>query len=77
MARKNVHVVPAGNGWAVKQEGRPTPISNHRTQAAAADAARPVARRNASEVVIHRPDGTIRNSNSHGNDPHPPRDRKH
>jgi hypothetical protein len=27
-------------------------------------------------VVIHRPDGRIRDSDSYGNDPIPPRDRK-
>ena len=77
MSKKNVHVVPSGNGWAVKQEGRSTPISNHRTQAAAENAARPVARRNESELVIHRPNGQIRDSDSYGSDPNPPKDQKH
>ena len=77
MARKNVHVVPSGNGWAVKQEGRATPVSNHRTQGAAAKAAIPVAKRNHSEVVTHRRNGQIRDSDSYGNDPHPPTDKKH
>ncbi len=77
MSKKSVHVVPAGNGWAVKQAGRQTPISNHRTQAAAQRAGEPVARRNESELVIHRPNGEIRNSNSFGNDPNPPKDTKH
>lgn len=77
MARKNVHVVPSGNGWAVKQEGRVSPISNHRTQGAAENAARPVARRNESEVVIHRPNGQIRDSDSYGKDSNPPKDQKH
>ncbi len=77
MSKKNVHVVPSGNGWAVKQEGRSSPISNHRTQNAAENAARPVARRNESELVIHRPNGQIRDSDSYGNDPNPPRDTKH
>jgi hypothetical protein len=27
--------------------------------------------------VIHRPDGRIRDSDSYGNDPHPPLDQKH
>ncbi len=29
------------------------------------------------EVVIHRPNGQIRDSDSYGNDPNPPKDRKH
>jgi hypothetical protein len=61
----------------VKQEGRVSPISNHRTQSAAENAARPVARRNESELVVHRPNGQIRDSDSFGRDPHPPTDRKH
>ena len=76
MSKKNIHVVPSGNGWAVKQEGRSTPISTHRTQGAAEDAGRPVAKRNESELVIHRPGGQIRDKDSYGNDPCPPRDRK-
>jgi hypothetical protein len=77
MARKNVHVVPSGNGWAVKQEGSVSPISNHRTRGAAENAARPVARRNESEVVIHRPNVQIRDSDSYGKDSNPPKDQKH
>ena len=57
MSRKNVHVVLSSKGWAVKQEGRATPISNHRTQGAAAKAAIPVAKKNYSEVVTHRRNG--------------------
>lgn len=73
---KNVHVVPSGNGWQVKPEGG-KPVSNHRTQAAAAKAAKPIAQQNKSEVVIHRPNGQIRDTDSYGNDPNPPKDRKH
>jgi hypothetical protein len=49
----------------------------HDTQREAADRAREIARNQHSEVVIHRRDGTIRDSDSYGNDPNPPRDRKH
>jgi hypothetical protein len=73
---KNVHVVPHGNQWQVKPEGG-RPVSNHRTQGAAEDAARPIAKRNESEVVIHRPNGQIRDKDSFGNDSHPPKDKKH
>ncbi|MCY2953493.1 MAG: DUF2188 domain-containing protein [Planctomycetota bacterium] len=73
---KNVHVVPNGNQWAVKREGIATPISRHRTQTNAADAGRPIARAAKAELVIHRPNGQIRDKDSHGNDPCPPRDRR-
>lgn len=65
---KDIHVLPQGTNWVVKPEGG-APLSTHRTQDAAIDQARPVARRNESELVIHRPDGTIRDSDSHGHDP--------
>lgn len=77
MSKRNVHVVPNGNGWSVREAGRQAPVSNHRTQAVAQDAGRRVAQRNGSELVIHRPNGQIRNTNSFGNDPNPPRDTKH
>jgi hypothetical protein len=74
MAKKDVHVVPSGNGWAVKQEGRASPVSNHRTQGAAQDAGRRVAQQKECELVIHRPNGQIRDKDSFGSDPNPPRD---
>ena len=76
MAKKpNIHVTPKGNGqsgWKATPAGGGAG-TNHRTQAAAIKAATRVAKANQSEVVIHRPSGQIRDSNSHGNDPHPPK----
>lgn len=77
MAKKNVHVVPAGNSWEVKREGSGSSISSHRTQGAAEDAGRRVAKADRVELVTHRPDGRIRDKDSFGNDPNPPKDRKH
>lgn len=76
MAKKqNVHVVPKGGQWAVKPAGE-KPTSTHKTQQAAIEKAKPTAKKNQSEVVIHRPNGQIRDSDLYGNDPCPPRDRK-
>jgi hypothetical protein len=61
----------------VKEEGTSEPISTHRTQELATQNAVPLAKENKSEVVIHRPDGTIRDKDSYGNDPNPPKDTKH
>jgi hypothetical protein len=77
MSKRNVHVVPSGTAWAVKKEGQAAPVSKHRTQGAAEDAGRTIARKNESELVIHRPDGQIRDKDSYGNDPCPPKDMKH
>jgi len=77
MSKKNVHVVPAGRKWAVKREGTGSPDSTHLTQRAAEDAGRKIAKQNQGELVIHRPNGQIRDKDSYGNDTCPPRDTKH
>lgn len=74
---KNQHVVPHGDEWAVKGAGNEKATSIHSTQKDAIDAARDIAINQRSEVVIHRPDGTIRDKDSYGNDPNPPKDKKH
>lgn len=77
MAKKNYHVVPREGQWAVVGEGNARASSVHSTQRKAIDAGRGLAQRGRSEVVIHGRDGRIRDSDSYGNDPLPPRDRKH
>ncbi|MFH1525993.1 MAG: DUF2188 domain-containing protein [Bacteroidota bacterium] len=74
---KNQHVVHHKNGWAVKGEGNSRPSSVHTTQKKAIDSARDIAINQKSEVVIHGRDGKIRDKDSYGNDPHPPKDKKH
>ncbi len=73
MTRKNQHVVPHGDGWAVKGAGNTRATSVHDTQREATDAGRAIAQRQGSELVIHRPDGRIRDKDSHGQDPFPPK----
>lgn len=76
--KKDVHVVPhRDGGWATRKEGAGRVGSRHPTQGAAIERAREQAIRQRTEVVIHRRDGRIRDSDSYGNDPNPPRDRKH
>lgn len=77
MAGKNVHVVPSDGRWAVKLEGQKTHLSQHRTQTAAENAGRPVARAQRSELVTHRADGRIRDKDSYGHDPASRKDTKH
>jgi len=78
MARNNNrHVVPHGDDWAVRKPGSNRVSSTHDTQQAAIDAARQGAQRDRSELFIHRPDGRIRDRDSYGNDPNPPKDTKH
>jgi hypothetical protein len=70
---KNQHVVPHGGAWAVRGAGNSRVTSTHGTQAEAQSAAREIAINQRSEVVIHRPDGRIRDKDSYGNDDYPPR----
>lgn len=74
---KNQHVVKRSDGWAVRGEGNIRDTSHHGTQKDAAAAARDIAINQRSEVVIHGVNGRIRDKDSFGNDPCPPRDRKH
>lgn len=70
---KNQHVVSHPDGWAVKGEGNDRATSVHSTQAEAIDAARSIARNQQSELLIHGRDGQIRERDSYGNDPFPPK----
>lgn len=74
---KDQHVVKRDEGWAVRGEGNSRDTARHPTQAEAIDRARDIARNERSEVVIHARDGRIRDSDSYGTDPNPPRDRRH
>ena len=61
------------DGWAVRGERNQRDTSHHRTQSEAERAARDIAINQRSEVLIHGEDGRIRERNSYGNDPHPPK----
>lgn len=74
---KNQHVIPTETGWSVKGENNTRATSTHSTQKEAIDRAREIAKNQKSEVVIHGKDGKIRDKDSYGNDPNPPKDRKH
>jgi hypothetical protein len=63
--------------WGVRGEKNDRPTSINPTQSDAIDIAIDIAKNQRSEVVIHHRDGTIRDHDSYGNDPFPPRDRKH
>lgn len=73
MNKKNQHVVPHGNQWAVKGEKNEKATRVVETQTEAIKIAREIAINQHSEVVIHRPNGRIRDKNSYGNDNYPPK----
>lgn len=69
----NQHVMPLGDKWQVKGEGnsRATLITN--TQKEAIEKAREIAKNQKSELVVHNKEGKIREKDSYGNDPYPPK----
>ena len=70
---KNQHVVPHNGKWGVKGAGNSKVTIIAETQSQAIELAREIAKNQNSEVVIHRPNGQIRDKNSYGNDPFPPK----
>lgn len=79
MSKKNIHITrrKSEDKWAVIGEGDGRASSLHDTQGDAIDAGRRLAEKNKSELVIHDRENKIRDKDSFGNDPFPPRDRKH
>ena len=77
MAKNSHHVVPAPDGgWNVKKGGADRASKHFDKQKKAIDWARSVSKGSKGELVIHRRDGTIRDKDSYGNDPLPPRDKR-
>ena len=77
--RGNVHVVPAGASgrFVARVAGERAPFTAPTTQGLAIRAAIKEARVRKCEVVIHRGDGRIRDSDSYGGDSPRVRDLKH
>lgn len=77
MAPKDVWVT--GNskvGFKVRTEGAGRAASAHTTQREAIDAGREMARARRSELIVQNEHGRIRQKDSFGNDPNPPKDRR-
>jgi hypothetical protein len=73
MTRRNQHVVPHEGGWAVRRAGSQRATSLHDTQGEAISAGREIARNQGSELFVHGRDGRIRERDTHGHDPYPPK----
>lgn len=69
---KPIHVVPYGDQWAWRREGSERVSGITPTQTDAVEQARPAAQRDGVELFIHRPNGQIRDRDTHGHDPYPP-----
>ncbi len=73
MSSKNQHIVPHENGWAVRGAGNDRATSVHETQAEAIQRGREIAQNNNSELFVHGRNGQIRERDSFGKDPFPPK----
>ena len=70
----NQHVTPhPDGGWQIKGEGNSRATKRTKTQQEAIDIAREISRNQKSELLIHGRNGQIRDRNSHGHDPYPPK----
>lgn len=77
--KRNIHVVPAGgrSAFVARRAGGRRLFQCPRTQTEAIAIAMRAAKRRKVELVIHRPDGRIRDADSYGRDSPRHRDRKH
>jgi uncharacterized protein YdaT len=75
--KRDIHVVRHADGWATKKEGAQRVGVVTDTQKQAIERARDQAKREKVEVVIHGRDNKIRDSDSYGSDPNPPKDSRH
>ena len=73
MAR-NQHVTPhPKGGWQVKAAGAKKATVVTTTQRKAIEIATQIAKNQGSEMITHNKQGRIRERNSYGNDPYPPK----
>lgn len=71
---KNQHVTPHPNGgYQVIGAGNSKATKTFNTQKEAISFGKEIAKNQKSELVIHNQKGRIREKNSYGNDPYPPR----
>ena len=70
---KNQHVVRHADGWAVRGAGNERVTRVTDTQRESIQIARQIAQNQQSELLIHGRNGKIRERDSFGNDPFPPK----
>ncbi len=76
MPKNQYHLVPDHNGgWKIIKSGAKKASNHFDTKKEALKRARELSKKYKAELKIHDKHGRIRQSDSHGNDPYPPRDR--
>lgn len=77
MPRKSHHLVPnPSGGWDIKKGGAQRASIHTETKAEGEKRGREISRNQGTEFVIHGRNGEIQRSDSHGNDPNPPKDQR-
>ena len=77
MKKQNTHVIAnSSGGWSVRKEGASRASGVFVTQKEAVTHARKIAKAGGAELFIHGRDGTIRERDTYGRDPIPPRNNK-
>lgn len=70
--KRNQHVVPCGDDWAIRGAGSARATEIVPTKAEAVSLAREISRNQGTELIVHGRDGKIQSRDSHG-DPFPPK----
>ena len=73
MSKRNQHIVPHADGWAVRGAGASRATETFDRKSDAIDRGREIAQNQRSELVIHGRDGQIQSKDSYGSDPFPPK----
>ncbi|MGD9568089.1 MAG: DUF2188 domain-containing protein [Sedimentibacter sp.] len=75
MSRNEHHIVPNPNGgWDIKRNNAERSSGHFDKKADAVNNGRKISQNQSTEFIIHGKDGKIQSSDSHGNDPCPPKD---
>lgn len=72
MSKRNQHVVPRDDGWAIRGAGAKRVTGQFDRKQDAVDRAREISQNHGTELVVHGRDGQIQSKDSHGHDPFPP-----
>lgn len=75
MAKGDHRVTPKNGDWQHKKDGNQKATGVYETQKEAWAAAKEAARKDGTEAVLHGNNGQIRERNSYGPDPCPPKDK--
>lgn len=73
MSKRNQHVVPRDDGWAIRGAGAKRDTGHFDRNQDAVDRAREISQNQGTELVVHGRDGQIQSKDSHGHDPLPPK----